>query len=47
MKHTKKYYDALDVLENATKYDDRDVIKASDYISIYIEGYIQAITNNV
>ena len=43
MKHSKKYMDAMWVVENPDKYDERDVIDAKRYTNAYIEGYNQAL----
>ena len=42
MKHSKKYIDAMWVLENLDKYDERDVIDAKKYCNAYLDGYNQA-----
>lgn len=39
MKCSKQYYDAMWVLENREKYDDRDVIRAQTYVDTYMEGF--------
>lgn len=43
MKHTKKYLDAMWVIENPDKYDAHDVLDAKRYTNAYIEGYTQAL----
>lgn len=43
MKHTKKYLDAMWVIENPDKYDERNVLDAKRYTNAYLEGYTQAL----
>ncbi len=42
-KHSKKYIDAMWVLENPNRYDERDVIDAKRYCNSYLDGYNQAL----
>lgn len=44
MKHTKNYMDAMWVVENPEKYDNRDVARANSFIQAYNEGYNQALS---
>lgn len=44
MKHTKNYMDAMWVIENPEKYDNRDVARANSFIQAYNEGYNQALS---
>jgi len=44
MKHTKNYMDAMWVVENPEKYDNRDVARANSFIQAYNEGYSQALS---
>ena len=44
MKHTKNYMDAMWVVENHEKYDNRDVVIANSFIQAYNEGYNQALS---
>ena len=45
MEHTEKYLQAKWVSENPEGYDARDVLDAKRYISAYIEGYNQVLSN--
>lgn len=42
MKHTKNYMDAMWVIQNPEKYDNRDVVRANSFIEAYKEGYNKA-----
>lgn len=44
MKHTKNYMDAMWVVENPEKYDNRDVVRANSFIEAYNEGYNKALS---
>lgn len=46
MSHTKKYIDAMWVVENPSEYDPRQVLDAKRYTSAYLEGFNQALTLN-
>lgn len=44
MKHTKNYMDAMWVIQNPEKYDNRDVVRANSFIEAYNEGYNKALS---
>lgn len=44
MKQTNNYMDAMWVIKNPDKYDNRDVVKANSFIEAYNEGYNQALS---